>query len=468
MPLPLKPSDWWTLLRAIDDRQCVLLLGPGVAIDPGDPTGDSLPVRLAKELAVELQQTGKGGQVIMPSDLAHVAQTYEREMESRRADLEFAVSDFYKPYRDQTTPLHEHLAALPFNLCISTTPDRFLLNAFVNRPDKDPIDDFYDFKPDPNGPKPLQLGSPELNPEKRPLTEKRPLIYGLYGSIERPASLVLTENDLLDFLVNVTRKSPALHPYVTSRLSEPGASFVFLGFGFHHWYIRILLHVLKAHDPGRPSLALESADFFGIPERPQTALFFSKQHLIKFYNVPWVDFAAELRERFDAAAAARPNLPKGNDDLAADAPVAFLCHENRDKPQVELVMAELQARRIKVWLDQQNLRGGDRWPVLIPSVLEKHCNYVVVLQSPRMLDKEESYCFLEIDLAAQRQPKFSPGLRYLIPTILETDPRLPLEPLRTFHCIDLTEDGGIDSLARTILEDWRRRQDMKRSMKPDA
>lgn len=267
MPVPLKPGDWWTLLRAIDDRQCVLLLGPGVAIDPANAAGDSLSVRLANQLAVELQQAGE---VIMPSDLAHVAQTYEREMESKRADLEFAVCEFYKPYRKQTTALHEHLAGLPFSLCISTTPDRFLLNAFAKAPGKEPIDDFYDFKPDPKRHKPLRPAPPELNPEKRPL------IYGLYGSIERPASLVLTENDLLDFLVNVTRKSPALHPYVTSRLSEPEASFLFLGFGFRHWYIRILLHVLKASEPGRPSLALESTDFFGIPERPETALFLAK------------------------------------------------------------------------------------------------------------------------------------------------------------------------------------------------
>jgi hypothetical protein len=455
MPLPLDDQDWWTLLRAIQDGQCVLLLGPGVALDPADPAGDPLPVHLAHQLTEKLRQAGKGDQVISPLDLAHVAQTYEREMPLKRDGLEFAVAAFYKPYHDRTTSVHEHLAALPFSLCISTTQDRFLLNAFGKTPGKQPICDFYHFKPDPKRPKPPQPGPPEQNPEERPL------IYGLYGSVDKSSSLVLTESDLLDFLVNVTRKSPPLHPYVTSRLSEPQASFLFMGFGFRHWYVRILLHVLKAQEPGRSSLALEGTEFFQYPEHQQTALFFSKGYLIGFHDVPWADFAAELHHRFEVDCATRPNLPAANEQLPTDAPVAFLCHENRDKPLVESLATELQARGIKVWLDKQSLRAGDRWPELIPNVLEKQCNYVVVLQSPRMLDKPESYCFLEIDLAAKRQPKFYPGLRYLIPTIVEADPRLPLGPLQPFDCIDLTVPGNIGALAKSILEDGQRRLTIK-------
>ena len=130
--------------------------------------------------------------------------------------------------------------------------------------------------------------------------------------------------------------------------------------------------------------------------------------------MPWADFAAELRQRFEVDSATRPNLTAANEQIPTGAPVAFLCHENRDKPLVESLATELQTCGIKVWLDKQNLRAGDRWPELIPNVLEKQCDYVVVLQSPRMLDKPESYCFLEIDLAAKRQPKFFPGLRYVV------------------------------------------------------
>jgi hypothetical protein len=453
MALSLEDEDWWTLLRSIQEGQCIPVLGPGVAVDPADPSGHPLTVRLAHKLTEKLQQEGKGDQVIAPLDLAHVAQTYQREMPAKRAGLEYVATEFYKPYLDKTTALHQDLAALPFSLCISTTPDRFLLNAFSKTPGKQPIYDFYHFQPDPKRRRPLQGDPPEQNPEQRPL------VYGLYGSTDKADSLVLSENDLLDFLVNVTRRSPPMSSYVASRLNERRASFLFMGFGFRHWYIRILLHVLKAHEPGMPSLALEGADFFSHPERQQTALFFSKGHLINFREVAWPDFAAELRERFEKdAATSVSDVIVTNEHLAPDAPVAFLCHENRDKPFAERLGSELRAHGIKIWLDKQSLRGGDRWPNLISDVLEKQTNYVVVLQSPRMLDKTESYFFLEIDLALKRQPKFAPGVRYLIPAIAEADPRLPLTVLgSTFHCIDLTAPGGIDALAQSILEDWQKR-----------
>jgi len=140
-----------------------------------------------------------------------------------------------------------------------------------------------------------------------------------------------------------------------------------------------------------------------------------------------------------------------------DAPVAFLCYENRDKLVAERLGLVLLGHGIKIWPDKQSVRDGDDWVSLMPYVIENQTNYFVVLQSPRMLDKPESYIFLEIDLALKRQPKFAPGLRYLIPTIAEADPRLPLSVLRTSLCIDLTAPGGIHELAQTILEDWQKR-----------
>jgi hypothetical protein len=448
----LEEQDWRILVKAIGQQQCVLLLGPGVATDPTDPNGEPLSERLAKTLAEKLRQEGKGSSIVASSDLAHVAQIYEREMRGKRPGLELAVDDFYSPYKDTTTQLHRDLAALPFSLCVSTTPERFLLNALKQREDKNPKAAFYHFKPNP---KLARSGPGVVPPTRQP--EKEPLVYDLYGSLVQLDSLVLTENDLLDFLVSVIKQAPPLHSYVTSQFSDPAVSFLFLGFGFRHWYVRILLHVLKTTRHSAPSLALEDAAFFALPGHQETALFFQSDHLIEFRQLPWADFTSELRRRYEEQAARTKQAATETAQLPENAPVAFLCHENRDKPKAEELSEELAGRGIKTWLDIQNLRGGDDWPKLIPGILKK-TDYVVVLQSPRMLDKRESYFFLEIDLALQRQPKFRPGARYLIPTILEHDseipPRLPLDRLGELHNIDLTEPNGIDALADTIWEDW--------------
>jgi hypothetical protein len=145
----------------------------------------------------------------------------------------------------------------------------------------------------------------------------------------------------------------------------------------------------------------------------------------------------------------------------ANAPTAFLCHEHPDKPEAERLSTQLQASGIKIWLDQQSLRGGDNWARLIPHVVEKQTDYVVVLQSPRMLDKPESYFWREINFALERQSGFGPDLRFVIPVLLESHPQLPLRELSRLHMIDLTAPAGLDALAQTILGDWQKRQTIR-------
>src|SRR5262249_20942963 len=161
------------------------------------------------KLAEELRQAGKGTEIVTTSDLAHVAQIYAQAMPKKRPGLEDVVEGFYAPYRNQTTPLHCDLAALPFSLCISPTPEHFLLIAFTQTPGKQPLYSYYHFNPKPADARARRLTSP-LEED----SEHQPLMYDLYGSLDVLESLVLTENDLLDFLVNVTREAPPLHPSV--------------------------------------------------------------------------------------------------------------------------------------------------------------------------------------------------------------------------------------------------------------
>jgi hypothetical protein len=84
-----------------------------------------------------------------------------------------------------------------------------------------------------------------------------------------------------------------------------------------------------------------------------------------------------------------------------------------------------------------------------------------VLQSPRMLDKPESYFWREINFALERQNDFGPGFRFIIPVLLEAHPELPLSNLRDLHRIDLTAPDGVDALAQTIMDDWRKRRTIR-------
>ena len=432
----LNEQDWRHLLETIRRGNCILLLGPGAAVDPNDPEGVPLTTRLAHKLAAELPP----GAVANPNELTHVAQGYYQHREDR-LDLELAVQDFYYHYANTTTELHTQLAALPFTLCVNTGFDDFLRNA-LHAAGKAPVYEYYHFQQ-------TRLST---------LTEAsvaRPVIYNLYGTLRALDSLVLTENDLLDFLVNVIKGTPPLSPFVTARFSDVHTSFLFLGFGFDHWYVRILLHVLKAYGHHSRSLAREDKAFFARPDEPETAVFFDWAHRIEFKHLSWQHFAEELHRRYD-------QYQSNESPLCVwpppDAPRVFLCHNSRDKEAVAQVGEQLKTLGINCWLDKQDLRGGDNWERQIPHVIQKQVDYVVVLQSPNMHDKVESYFFKEISEALERQKSFAEGFRFVIPAQLARCD--PLDTLAHIHCLEpaLTSPDGVRKLAETIKEDWERRR----------
>lgn len=431
----LTEQDWRRFAQTIQRGTCVLLLGPGVAVCEQDPQRTPLTTLLSRSLADAL---GHDFQIVNPDDLRHIGQVFLHRPENDRVDLELAVKDFYAPFEQQTTALHKQLADLPFTLCVNTTHDCFLSNAF-KAVGKTPQGAYYNFrKPSPTMP---------LNPKPN-----SPVVFDLYGNLADPDSLVLTENDLLDFLVSVVKNAPPLPSYVTGVFAKPETSFLFLGFGFQRWYVRILLHVLQAARHRYRSLAIEDAGFFSHPDKRQTAVFFEREHLIGFKLLSWENFVLELTARhatLTGAAAAPAPLP-------VDAPLAFLCHVHEDRDAVAALAERLQTLGIRIWLDRQNLRGGDNWDRLIEDVIGKQVNYVVVLQSPRMQGEIESYVFKEIKLALERQQRFAKDIRLVIPVKLE--PCKPLEELVQLHWVDLAEPRGIEHLANAIREDWTRRQ----------
>ena len=81
-------------------------------------------------------------------------------------------------------------------------------------------------------------------------TPERPLVYHLHGLDKYPESLVLTEDDHLDFLTNV---SDRIHDKVTAALRL--SSLVVLGYHLPDWGFRVLFRgIIKSHR----TLSLES------------------------------------------------------------------------------------------------------------------------------------------------------------------------------------------------------------------
>jgi hypothetical protein len=72
-----------------------------------------------------------------------------------------------------------------------------------------------------------------------------PVVFHLFGNAAEPSSLVLSENDVLDFLIAVVSERPPLPNSLLRALKRVGQSFLFVGFGIRQWDLRILLRVFR-------------------------------------------------------------------------------------------------------------------------------------------------------------------------------------------------------------------------------
>ncbi len=424
-----------TLVERIKAGGCVLLMGPGVAVDASVPERTLLTTVLARRLASDpaLQNRCPAE---MAGNLRYVAQLHY-EVKRDLEDLAIVIADFYQGLKGTTTAFHRNLAQLPFRLCINTTADEFMLDAFRSTGTKQPAVAHYNFRK-------------ALDPSLRAGTETEPLVYYLYGHTEDLYSLVLTESDLIEFLVAVVRGDPALPHYIRGRLGDPDTSFLFVGFGFQNWYPRVLLHVLKIYGHKSRAVALEDIGFFSHPDRPQTVGFFSGERSIEFRPLQWDTFAEQLCAAYQAST---PSVPVGpGSEPGPDAPKTFLCYASEDREAVETLGNALEARGVAIWQDKQNLRAGENWDRVLVDIIRKRVDYVVVVQSAQMANRVEGYFRKEIEVALERLSRFDRNFVFVLPVTLSGGPSLP--ELESLHTIDVATAAGVDRLAKAIRDDW--------------
>ncbi len=432
------------LVERIRRGDCVLVLGPHVATRAQDSERRPLDEQLASELLNSIGAVGLESSSSAIS-LRRAADLYYRERRDRD-ELELTVQEFYARESEETTEFHGDLAQLPFRLCISASPDSLMLSAF-KRASKSPQMGHYNFKKGVNA----RLALP---------TAETPLVYYLFGHHDDAGSLVLTEGDLIDFLVAIVRGNPAVPDQVRSILAEPAASFLFLGFGFHNWYLRVLLQVMNVYGHRSKAIAFEDKHFFEHPDREQVAGFFSGDRLVDFRPLRWEAFARRIRQDYEASAIPKaPQLGGTIGPQTASAPKAFVSYASEDRLVVETLVGELEGRGIRIWQDKQDLRAGDDWNRVLLDVIAKRVDYVIVIQTAAMAARIEGVFHREIAAALKRQEIMGEfdghPFRFLIAVRIGSCELL--SSLASSHVIDVHEAPGIEALANSILEDWGRR-----------
>jgi TolB-like protein len=96
----------------------------------------------------------------------------------------------------------------------------------------------------------------------------------------------------------------------------------------------------------------------------------------------------------------------------------FLSYASQDAQVAQRLCAALRAQGIEVWIDQQELRGGEEWDAEIRKQI-KACALFIALISRATQSRDEGYFRLEWKLAVDRSHQMSEHRAFLIPVVID-------------------------------------------------
>jgi hypothetical protein len=419
----MKERHWNSLVDSLKNGRCILVLGPEIAADwsesgRGDDarTPATFAGALKEWLAEELREVSSNPS--SAGSLAAVAQLYE-DAEAQgfgAAALHSQAAQFYGSLRLKPSKDHEALASLPFPLILSTCHDQLLTDA-LTQAKKTPIVGRYHFKGDTED---------EKGKRKFPRpTLTDPVVYHLFGTSQEAQTLVLSENDLLDFVVAMVSDRPPVPSWLRKELQAPDVSLLFVGFGISHWYQRILVKALIRFLSGGLSkkigaVALDpQLQTVPDPERTQTILFYERGNRVEVSDENISRFVSELQQRLEKAGGVSAKA------ATVRRPKVFISYVKEDAALAAAVFDTLEEAGLDPWVDAKGLRGGDDWDEKIKDELE-HVDYVLVLVTPELVGKTVGFVNTEIKLALKCAMKHRG--RFVIPLmsdLLDADERIP-------------------------------------------
>lgn len=203
----------------------------------------------------------------------------------------------YPRFNEEYPDLLRKLAQLPIKIYVTTSYYDFL-ERLLQAEGKQPKTQIC-----------FRTGEPtEVLPEHRTLsryeaTVEKPLVYHLYGLERYPASLVISEQDYLDFLVaiakNTNSNKPIIPLYLEQAISD--SSLVMMGYRLQDWDFRVLFHgLISANSSARKSslaIQLDPEEQENVRDRVEVEKYLDQYFKPAKFTVAWcgtVEFVNKL------------------------------------------------------------------------------------------------------------------------------------------------------------------------------
>jgi hypothetical protein len=240
-PGGLNDNDWEGLLYAIKFGQCTPFLGAGACAGVL-PMGKDLASSWASEYDYPFEDYW---------NLIRVAQYVTVKMGPQVPKFKIleAFRDKVIPNFSNPREPHRAVAELDLPVYITTNYDDFLLQGIKFVDAKRMLTNPH-FKP--RQPRQRickwhlahQRNRPSMDLDFSPSVEE-PVIFHLHGNLLELESMVLTEDDYLDFLMNISETEDLIPPRIQRAFGE--SSFVFLGYSLEDMNFKVLFRKLAPY-----------------------------------------------------------------------------------------------------------------------------------------------------------------------------------------------------------------------------
>jgi len=137
---------------------------------------------------------------------------------------------------------HQVLASLPLPIYVTAHPSNLLAHA-LEAAGKEPVVELCRWRPEGKWPPSIKKVDRTYEP-----SENRPLVFHLFGHLDYPDSLVMTEDDYFDYLINLSQNPKLIPSFVQGKLAD--SALLFLGFHIEEWDFRVLLRSLLNQEGG--------------------------------------------------------------------------------------------------------------------------------------------------------------------------------------------------------------------------
>lgn len=209
-------KDINSIVRAMQHDKCVLFLGQEIfQNDENQNLHTAFLHKMVDEFGDEIEYNAKDDFLFY----------HESDVKN---DVIFELMEFYEKTKCRKD-YFKQLVQLPFHLIISLSPDTTIADVF----DDYAIDvQFLDFEKRTE----KECGEP---------SKENPVVYNLLG-LGKKGNYILTQDDFYEYMKEVIANKRAIPTAIRSALNN-ARNYVFLGFNYDKWYMRLLMNVLDFH-----------------------------------------------------------------------------------------------------------------------------------------------------------------------------------------------------------------------------